>query len=236
MSLETSASCPQHPESAAHFVCARCQTAVCGDCCYTMPDGTVCCKSCYGSETTLETPATSTPPPLRLAPYQAIPKPAVRIVPVSPGQKGCVQHPAVMPVAYCYNCGAGSCRTCDFVFPVNLHYCPVCVTAAAGQLSPRRRKYMVVAFILAAFASLGLVLFFGGAIAGMMADNPAAETILGLALLLLVGSPSIVGTGLGMSAKRPGGPNPISIWLALVWNALLLGGLVLLIVIGNFMD
>lgn len=69
----------------------------------------------------------------------------------------------------------------------------------------------------------------------MVGEGPAAEMVLGLALLLLVGLPSVIGTALGMSAKRSGGPNPISVWIAFLWNSLVLGGLVAMIVIGNLM-
>jgi hypothetical protein len=140
-----------------------------------------------------------------------------------------------MPIARCHSCGAGSCRTCDFVFPVNLHFCPVCVASVTGKLSPRRKKYLIAACVLAAWSSLGFVGFLGGAAAGL-AEGPGSEMIWGVLLLLLVGLPSVFGTALGMSARRPGGPNPVPVWIALIWNALLLGGIVLLIVIGNFSE
>ncbi|MFO1512094.1 MAG: hypothetical protein U1F83_04130 [Verrucomicrobiota bacterium] len=91
-----------------------------------------------------------------------------------------------------------------------------------------------MAFVLAAWASLGYIGFLGGAAAGLFKET-GAEMAFGLVLLLFVGLPSIIGTALGMSVRRPGGPNSVGVWIALVWNALLLCGLVLLIVVGNLM-
>lgn len=238
MSAETQsgspATCLQHPEALAECVCARCQTAVCVECCYSLPDKSVCCKSCYHAEPKPTTsPASilpSTPPPLRLATLQPVGQQAFRPAATMPGQS-CVQHPNVMSVARCQSCGVGSCRTCDFVFPGNLHYCPVCVASATNKLSPRRKKYLIAAYILAAWSSLGFVGFLGGAAAGL--TEAMGTGMLGMLFLLLVGLPAIIGTATGMSARRPGGPNSIAVWIALVWNALVLGGMVLLIIIGN---
>jgi hypothetical protein len=141
-----------------------------------------------------------------------------------------------MPVARCHGCGAGSCRTCDVVFPGNLHYCPVCAAAATGQLSPRRKKYVITAYALAGWATVGLVLFFAVAVAGTLEDTEGGEIAAALFLMVLVGLPTIIGTAFGMSAKRAGGPNPVSVWVAFIWNALLAAGLVALIVIGNLTE
>jgi hypothetical protein len=233
-SLGSNAACLQHPEAAAQFVCARCQTAVCAECCYTLPNGSVCCKACYHN-TKAATPSVTAPPPvssLKLAVSEPVTRETPRTTPPPGG--GCIQHPHVMPVARCNVCGAASCSTCDFVFPPNLHFCPVCVVSATGVISPRRKKYLIAAYVLAACSSLGFIGFIGGAAAGL--TEGGAEVALGILLLLFVGVPSIVGTAMGMSAKRPGGPNPISVWIAFIWNALILGGFGLMIIIGNFME
>jgi hypothetical protein len=238
-SSEASATCPNHPGVAAQFVCGRCQTPVCVDCCYSLPDATVCCKTCYDAqpaEPKVEAaapPDASSAPSLRLAAYQPTAEPAARNVPPPRGQ-GCAQHPHVRGLARCHNCGAYSCLTCDFLFPGNLHFCPVCVSTGSSALSPRRKKYMIASFILAAWATFGFALFFGGAAAGL-ADTPGGEVFMGLLMLGLAGVPSVVGTALGMSARRPGAANPVSVWIALIWNSLLLGGMILLIGVGIFM-
>jgi len=238
MSNETSSgsnvTCLQHPGVVAQFVCSRCQTAVCVECCYTMPDGSVCCKSCYNTEAS-SPPVPATPlaaPSLKLAVSQPTVRETSRNVPPPGG--GCVQHPHVLPVARCNTCGAASCRTCDFMFPPNLHFCPVCAVSATGTISPRRKKYLIAAYVLAGWSSLGFIGFIGGAAAGL-AEGAGAEVALGILLLLFVGVPSIVGTAMGMSAKRPGGPNPISVWIAFIWNALILSGFALMTIVGNVM-
>lgn len=241
---QSGAMCPNHPETPGQFVCARCQTAVCVECCYTLPDASVCCKTCYHAESppaaTAAPAATIAPvkaaPSLRLASYQPVAhtqQPQRGFAP--PTGQGCVQHPHVRAMSRCHNCGAGSCLTCDFLFPGNYHFCPVCVATGSGKLSPRRKKYMIAAFILAAWSSLGFALFFGGAAAGL-ADGEMGEMLLGILMILLAGVPAVVGTALGMSARRPGGPNPVSVWIALIWNSLLFAGLALLVIVGSFME
>jgi len=254
MSAETqsgaSATCPLHPAVAAHFVCGRCQTAVCVDCCYKMADGSVCCKTCYHAEPLSQSAAEPaaqpapavTPPPLPAAsssPWRVTinkaSTPAAAYLPTRHLGVGCVQHPRVMAVANCENCGAPSCPTCDFVFPGKLHFCPVCIGEGTNKLSPRRKKYMIAAYALGVWSSLGLVALITGVAAGL-ADDAVGELIVGFGVILLIGLPAIIGTGLGMSAKRPGGPNPFPVWIALVWNALILGGFILLMILGNLSE
>ena len=127
------------------------------------------------------------------------------------------------------------CRICDFQFPANLHYCPVCITSFAGKLSPRRKRYMITAYVLAAWSSIGFVCLIAG-VAASMGESELGETLVGLALMVLVGFPVIIGTAFGMSAKRPGGPNPVSVWVAFIWNMLLLAGFALLMVMGMFAE
>jgi len=231
--------CPQHPGAVASFVCSRCQTAVCTECCYGMPDGSFCCKSCYHAEAAPQAASVSTPQPqvsgLRLARSDPSEQHASQPVFAPPPGQACVQHPNVRSVAKCRECGAGMCRTCDFLFPVNLHFCPVCVTSVTGKLSPRRKRYMITAFVLVGWSSIGFVCFVAGAAAGL-ADGDMGETLIGLALMLLVGFPVLIGTAFGMSARRPGGPNPVSVWVALIWNLLLLAGFILLMVIGSLAE
>ena len=228
--------CAQHPDVIASYTCGRCQTPVCGGCCYTMPDGSICCKTCYSKPA--EEPAAAPPslrvPSLRLAAHEPLGRTLVPDVAPLPGQ-GCVQHPNVMPVARCENCGARSCRTCDFAFPGNLHFCPVCIASAGSKISPRRKRYMITAYILAGWCTVGLVAFFGASMTGI-AETEAAAMLLGIALMLVVGLPSLIGTAFGMSARRAGTTTPASVWVALIWNSLLFSGFALLIIIGAFSE
>ena len=118
-------------------------------------------------------------------------------------------------------CGKGSCVTCDFFFPPNLHICPVCVATAHSNLTPRRKKYTIAGFTLAVVASLGVALYMANTIVG--GPPLLSLVILGLGTQI----PAAIGTGVAWAAIKPGGPNPISVYVAIVWNALLLGAMML---------
>lgn len=220
MSAPVANVCPRHPGAAAPYTCSRCQTACCLNCCYSMPDGSICCSNCHGQA---PAPASVTPS------VSASQGPATRTP-----ERGCPQHPLLPPVAFCKICGKGSCVTCDFFFPPNLHLCPVCVTTAHAKLTPMRRKYLTTAFVMAAWSSVGVVLLFSGVFASM-AEGAGAQMVIGLAIIAVVTVPSTIGTGVAWAALKKGGPNPIGIWVALAWNILLLAAMVLLMIIGQFM-
>src|ERR1041385_6923282 len=214
--------CPRHPDKLAAFVCERCRRAFCIHCCHTMPDGTISCLECLNTPATVELK-----PVLRMA--DPPPLPQEEPVAVSlPRGAGCIQHPNTAPVATCQLCGAGSCATCDFSFPDNLHLCPVCAPTAHARTTPKRRKFLVASYVLAAWSTLWAVLVFNGALAGLVnAADKSAEFVLGIIIIAVVFIPSSVGTGLGFSAMARHAPNPISVWIAAIWNALILGAMML---------
>jgi len=220
MNAPVANACPRHPGVAAQYTCSRCQTACCLNCCYSMPDGSICCSTCYdqAQATAPSSPAVSS----AQSPVTSTP------------ERGCPQHPLLPPVAVCKICGRGSCVTCDFFFPPNVHLCPLCVTTAHAKLTPMRKKYLITALVMAAWSSIGVVLLFSGALAGMAQDK-STEMLLGLAIIGVVTVPSTIGTGVAWAALKKGGPNPIGIWVSLVWNVLLLGAMLLLMIIGQFM-
>lgn len=225
--------CANHPEAAAPYVCQRCQRAVCYECCYSLADGSVCCKTCFQSIAEPPVPAPSAVARPRVVVRSSPTVTATASAfPVTQGRGTCVQHPSVLSIARCKRCGAGSCATCDFVFPGNLHYCPVCATKAGRELSPRRKQYLTAAYCLAGASTLTLVLLIGLAAGGML-DDESGGSIWGMLFILFFGVPATIGTGMGLSAWRPGA-NPVSVWIALVWNALMQGGMLLLMIIGIF--
>ena len=187
-----------------------------------MPDGGICCSNCYSQA----------PKPESAAPAPSVS--SFQAAPTTTSERGCPQHPLLPPVAFCKMCGKGSCVTCDFFFPPNLHLCPVCVTTAHAKLTPLRRKYLVTAFVMAAWSSLGVIALISGIFASL-AQDAGTEMVLGLAIIAVVTVPSTIGTGVAWAALKKGGPNPIGIWVALAWNVLLLGAMVLLMVVGQFM-
>jgi len=200
-----------------------------------MPDGSICCTNCYSQpQAQAQSQPQSQPPPQAAA----APTPSVSAFQgpaTSAQQRGCPQHPALPPVAFCKVCGKGSCVTCDFFFPPNIHLCPVCVTSAHSKLTPMRKKYLITAFCTAGFSSLGVIATLGGAFASM-AQDPMMEWVIGLIIIAVVTVPSAIGTGVAWAALKPGGPNPISVWIAMVWNVLLLCTMLLLMIIGNIMN
>jgi hypothetical protein len=58
--------------------------------------------------------------------------------------------------------------------------------------------------------------------------------MLGMALMLLVLLPAIIGMGLGFSAVDRRLVNPPVLWIATIWNILIVGGFLLLCLIGIF--
>ncbi len=230
--------CSRHPGVDAPYVCSRCGLSACINCCFTLDDGSVCCSTCL-EPAPAPVVAPSAPKPPALSPVKI----GLKVKKDEPGAKGsapvkpppgagCVQHPDVPVVAFCDLCRKGSCAVCDFVFDGDLHYCPACVVTNQEGLSPRKKKFLIASFVLAALSSLGFVATF--VILAMMGENSAgAEAAATVLFLVLVLVPSITGAALGVSCFRKGG-TPWSVWVAAGWNFLVLGTLLLLAVIGHF--
>lgn len=234
--------CPNHPVAAAPYLCSRCGASFCIQCCFTLPDETICCKSCLESEsnppaaanTLAPAPAPArapAPPVLKLR--LADPTPLLEEVeptPLPPGA-GCVQHPDVRPAGKCKFCGANVCRTCEFVFPNGLCLCPVCATSSSGKLSRRRKSYLITSYILGAWACFWMLVLMSGALATSGID----EAVLGWIFSLLIVLPAVIGTAMGMSAMRKAA-NGMGIWIAVVLNALIMGAAMLFTIIGVLSD
>lgn len=188
-----------------------------------MPDGSICCTTCYSKPESSAASAPAATPSVSSFQGPATSTPA----------RGCPQHPLLPPVAFCKTCGKGSCVTCDFFFPPNIHLCPVCVATAHTKLTPQRKKYMVTGFVMAAIASLAIVLMVSGAMASLVND-PFVLLILIAISTFLVAVPAAVGSGIAWAAYRPGGPNSIGVWISMIWNLLLLGAVVLVLILNAF--
>ena len=211
--LAPGAMCAQHTKVTAVNACWDCGTAMCDTCTFEGSDGSKLCANCKirrGSVITPEAP------------------------PAIPQGVNCVQHPSVAATRQCKLCGAYMCATCDFELPGNLHVCPPCAVAPRTALSPRRRKLMWGAYGFAIFSTIGMAALMGGAAAGM-AQGPAGEQAIGVLFMLFVLVPSVVGMGMGLSAIDRRLSNPISLWIATIWNIALIVAFVLLCVVGLFM-
>lgn len=151
--------------------------------------------------------------------------------PVTPGQM-CLWHPAVAAVQTCKACGSPVCQTCDFIFPGNIHVCPRCATASPQGLSGKRRKYMIASYALAAFSTCSTVFFLSGAAAAMI--GPTELEAIGIMMSLFMLVPAIIGTAMGTAAMERHS-KPMSVWIAAVWNGLIVALFILLSIAGLFM-
>ena len=144
----------------------------------------------------------------------------------------CVQHSQVQATQQCRRCGAFMCPTCDFSFPGGIHFCPICVSKTDDGLSGRRKKLMIWSYVLAAWSTVGMTCVVSGALSGL-ARTKADRAALGWVLLIFVLGPAITGLSLGMTARRTKGSNPPPLWIAIIWNAILVTSFVVLMLIGN---
>lgn len=131
----------------------------------------------------------------------------------------CCRHTHVPAVQRCASCRRGVCVTCDFHLGAHFHLCPDCVEVKDQDLSDRRKNLRMWSYLLAGF---GTALF-----AGAMATG--SEITSQLAFVSI-----IVGTGLGFGALDRRLGNPPSLWGAAIWNSVVLGIFLVLIVIGLF--
>ena len=140
----------------------------------------------------------------------------------------CVQHPAQAATAQCKSCGGYMCPTCDFLLPGGVHLCPTCATRPQTGLSPARKRAMIVACALAAWGTLWMGVIFAGVFAGSKMN----ENLLGWIFILVILVPAITGFSWGFGAINRRLANPPLLWVATIWNGLILGGFLLLCIIG----
>ena len=146
--------------------------------------------------------------------------------------KMCVNHPTVEAVVKCKICRTYICNTCDFSFPGGIHVCPKCVVAVENKISKKRKKYLIWSYILAGLSTFFLFLFFS-ALAG--ADSESEAESIGVGFFYLIFLTAITGTVLGFNAIDRRLKNPMSIWIAPLWNLIILAVLVLISITGILM-
>lgn len=216
--------CQTHPAVAAVTVCEHCGIALCHTCRFEQPNGRNLCAGCV--EGNVSNPAFSSQltPPL-------IGNPGI---PVPPGSK-CKQHPNVLATFVCKLCAAPICPTCDFVQPGGFHVCPSCISSTDRRMTAKRRGLLIGAFALAVWSTLGL----GVLLSGLLADwakTESDEALLGLGIIAVIFVPTLLGLVLSCCAFEKKLGNPPSVWVAVIWNSLLAAGLVLLSIVGQFMQ
>jgi hypothetical protein len=142
----------------------------------------------------------------------------------------CVNHPGVQAERHCKACHKPICGTCDFALPGNVHVCPACATQTKPGMSSARKTLVGWGIGLAIWSTVALAGLF--AVAAGMPAEPGAEEALGIAFSLLIFVPSLIGTALSFAARDRRLSNPPLVWVAIVWNSVILAVLILLILIG----
>jgi hypothetical protein len=206
-------SCVNHPNLPALFLCGRCNSAICDICSFEQADGSRLCPVC--------------------ATERAAEPVSNEVVSVNPSAQNqqCRQHPNVAAVQICRLCGDPMCATCDFLLPGNLHVCPSCATKPQTALSPKRKGMLIASFALAVWGTLVMAALMTGVFRGMGRD-PEGQQALGLLLILIWVIPAIIGTSLGVGAMDRRLSNRMAMWIAAIWNGLILGIFIVLTIIG----
>jgi hypothetical protein len=93
---------------------------------------------------------------------------------------------------------------------------------------------LVGSYACAVWCSIIMVALLGGAFA-QMGKTKAGEEAVGLLLSMFLLAPGITGLALGIGAMDRRLSNSFAMWAAAIWNGLLLGVFVLLMIVGLFM-
>jgi hypothetical protein len=207
--MSATARCENHPDTEAVRSCDFCGAAICETCTFTPRSGQrKLCPVCFADAGGRPTATTRSRPP-----------PAAN----------CTNHPGIPASVACQACGAPVCATCTFEFPDGGRYCPECVSRPQPAMSDKAKTMVWLALGLALFATLTSIIFF--ATAAMEALDEVGELAFGPLVLL----PTVVGLGLGVSARDRRRKTSPMIWAAILWNGGLLALLLLATCAGLFM-
>lgn len=203
-------SCPRHPDVYAPHTCSACMAPMCGTCSFPQPGGGQICPDCMA------------PAPVRMPPASRMLEGVM-----------CSRHPEVQAVVRCQACSKPVCATCDFCLPGQIHVCPDCASRTDHRMSRKRKTMLGWSFAMAVWATLGMGVLFSGMLANV--QGRAEVEVLGMALGLMIMIPSLVGLALAVSTFDRRLSNPGVIWVAVVWNSLMVAGFLLLSIIGTLM-
>jgi hypothetical protein len=226
---EDGKTCQVHPSQAAVADCTACGKTLCGICSFDHA-GRHYCSDCAVNGVRAELPSPSAP---ALPPAAPIEPSARRRSAVPLGMK-CAQHVEVDAVEQCRGCGNGVCETCNFEMPGGLHFCPACVdNAGSEEISPKRKKLVIAAIALAAYCTFMYFFMITGALYRAFGKPTDLQTF-GCAVMLLIYAPSILGTAFAATARDRRLRNTTMIWIALVWNLVILVVLGIQFLVGMF--
>ncbi len=228
--------CVNHPGVAAMFGCSQCRSLICRTCDAPQPDGSHVCSKCVAKGPLVPPfqPAAqrSTALPSQFpAPIPAgVPSPsgygpmapsAGQARPMAAPLTGlqCEQHEETQAVVRCNACGKPVCETCVFRFPNGASLCPKCATDTTRPFSKNRKMLAGWSLGLAGLGTLMLIVVFTGAFMVLpgLAGGLFALACVGIGFVAVVTGMILAFCSL---SKREG--NPPIVWIAVVWNCLLL--------------
>lgn len=218
--VQAGAGCFQHPGNAVVGRCSSCGSAVCATCNIVLPGRPV-----PGDLLRIA-------PDVHLCPKCMEARGAASAGFVSaafvPQGVMCSGHPAVQAIRKCRLCTAPVCATCDFAFAGDVHLCPTCATAPRNHLSPKRKRNLILSYVLAGISTAGTAL-------SLVVASQTSPAAAGAMFSLLSFVPAVAGTALAMSAMERKLGNPPALWGAAIWNGLLVVMFLSLSIIGSFM-
>lgn len=144
--------------------------------------------------------------------------------PEVPSGVHCAWHADVQAVHYCKACRKPVCPTCDFTLAGNVHVCPDCATKPQQNISSKRKSKITWSFVTAIISTVCFAIMLGGIAV------EAAELVFTLVVFA-----SLFGTGIAVSALERRLVNPPSLWIAVIWNSILLALCLLFMLIGALM-
>ena len=146
----------------------------------------------------------------------------------------CAFHSEVAAVAVCVNCGAGICTTCDFAIAGGIHVCPNCATRPSEGLDRGRRIKVILAYIMAGIATLGMIFLFFGSAFGLFIN--ISEDALGVLFSVVGFWPGLIGLILAGMSYEKRRHNPGYLIGAIVWNSIILAFFIFLNIVGLMMQ
>jgi hypothetical protein len=209
--------CINHPTAVAIVKCHNCEIPLCETCMFPTSESGRLCPTCVTGG----------------SPVEEEPEDTTSISEYLEG-KTCVNHPESQAVVFCKLCGAPVCGTCDFVFAGNVHVCPACTERPRNQLSAKRKKNLTWSYILAAWSTIWLIVMLSGVFAESVSSEEELEAF-GMVIGSFILIPAIIGTALGVGGLDRRLSRPPVVWGAAIWNGIILGIYILLMIIGIFM-
>jgi hypothetical protein len=219
--------CRHHPTVTAVRKCNACGAPICTMCDFPVsrPSDEMSILQLAGEMHYC--PACARRRPEVLSPALAASLPVVPL----PGGVKCMHHPEVAAVRRCSVCSTPVCVTCDFEMPGYFHICPECASKPQREMSSGRKRNLVISYVLAALATLGFAVILSGLLGGLITSKADTEA-LGVAMMLVILVPALVGGALSIGCFDRKLTNSPAIWVSAIWNALIVFCFVLLEIVG----